>query len=63
MSTFKEVWRVPFVLGAITLFGVLAALLGTGFWYWLSWAAMSLPVIVIGVKILRHKRMSEKLVD
>ena len=44
---FKRVWRIPLVLGVITLFGLLSALLGTGFWYWLAWASMALPLTVI----------------
>ncbi len=44
---FKKVWRIPVLLGALTLFGLLSALLGTSYWYGLSWAAMLIPLVVI----------------
>jgi len=47
ISTFKKVWRVPLLLGALILFGLLAALLGTGFCYWLAWTAMAIPLILV----------------
>lgn len=43
----KKTWPIPLLLGCITLFGLLAALLGTGIWYWLAWAAMTLPLAII----------------
>ena len=47
MHTFKKVWRMPLLLDSITLFGLLAALLGTGFWYVLAWVALSSPLLII----------------
>lgn len=47
MSTFKKVWRTPLFLGLTTLFGLLAALLGTGAWYWVAWLTVALPLLVI----------------
>ena len=41
------VWRGPVVLGVLTIFGLLSALLGQhGIWLALSWAALSIPLIV-----------------
>ena len=51
----KKVWQIPLLLGCITLFGLLAALLGTGIWYWLAWAAMALPLLVIACKTFFQK--------
>ena len=59
MRALKKVWGVPFILGAITLFGLLAALLGTGYWYGMAWASMSLPVLVIIWKIIQQNRIKE----
>ena len=42
---------------ALTI-GLLAALLGTGVWYWLAWAAMTLPLAVILLYIRRSKQKS-----
>lgn len=60
-TTNKNVWRMPFLLGALTLFGLLSALLGTGIWYWLAWAAMSIPVMIMVWKILSQKNAANKV--
>jgi hypothetical protein len=41
---FMHVWRVPLWLGALTAFGLLAALLGTGPWRWAAWVALGAPL-------------------
>jgi hypothetical protein len=46
----KNVWTIPALLGVLTLFGLLAALLGTGVWHWLSWIALCVPLGVIAWK-------------
>lgn len=43
----KKVWGIPLILAAITLFGLLAALLGTGIWYILSWIALIVPIVIV----------------
>ncbi len=41
-------WRWPVMLAALTLFGLLSALLGQhGVWHWLSWIALAIPLAVI----------------
>lgn len=41
------VWPWPIALGALTVFGLLSALLGQhGIWLALSWTTLSLPPIV-----------------
>ncbi|HVU58286.1 MAG TPA: hypothetical protein VHD83_24665 [Puia sp.] len=54
--SFKKTWRIPFVLGLSILFGLLSALLGTGFWYGISWAAMIIPLLVVVWKIYVARR-------
>jgi len=45
-ARFWFVWRAPIVLAVLTSFGLLAALLGTGAWHWLSWLALgTVPVV------------------
>ena len=44
---FKKVWAIPTYIGAITLLGLLTALLGTGLCYPLSWLAMSIPLMIM----------------
>jgi len=43
---FRRVWAIPILLGALTLFGVLAAFMGSGAWLWASWLALGAPVAV-----------------
>jgi hypothetical protein len=45
-ATFLKVWAIPVALGVLTLFGLFAALLGTGLWHWCSWACLTIPVVV-----------------
>ncbi|ARP80951.1 hypothetical protein CAL12_08930 [Bordetella genomosp. 8] len=53
---FWFVWRAPLVLLLLTVFGLLAALLGTELWHWASWAALAAPVGVIVFYTLRRPR-------
>jgi hypothetical protein len=54
--TFWFVWRVPLVLGLLTIFGLLVALLGAETWHWASWVTMSIPLAVIVFHTLRRPR-------
>ncbi|MEN4919492.1 hypothetical protein ABE485_12520 [Achromobacter spanius] len=44
---FFFVWGAPILLGALSVFGLLAALLGTGAWHWASWTALTILLVVI----------------
>lgn len=44
---FLFVWGVPILLGALSIFGLLAALLGTGAWHWASWTSLCILLAVI----------------
>jgi hypothetical protein len=51
------VWPWPIALGLLTIFGLLSALLGQhGIWLALSWAALSIPLIVTVVCLIRAWR-------
>lgn len=43
-STFLHIWKFPILLGILTMFGLLAALTGTGIWHLLSWGALIIPI-------------------
>lgn len=50
-----RVWRWPALLAALTVFGLLSALLGQGgVWRALSWAALATPLAVIGYRLSRR---------
>ncbi|OZI59780.1 hypothetical protein [Bordetella genomosp. 11] len=53
---FWFVWRTPSILLLLTVFGLLAALLGSEAWHWASWAALAAPVAVILFHTLRRQR-------
>lgn len=57
MKTFWQVWLAPIVMGVLTTFGLLAALLGVGIWHWLSWMALSIPLAAI----MRYTMMKDKV--
>jgi len=52
-----SLWRWPVVLGVVTLFGLIAALLGEGgVWWALSWVALATPLVVALLCIVRSDR-------
>jgi len=50
---FLFVWGMPLVLAALSVFGLLAALLGTGVWHWASWLSLGWLLVVIARYWLR----------
>ena len=61
MSTFNKVWCIPLLLGSSILFGLLAALLGTGGWYGAAWAAMIVPLAVLTWKVVKSTHKNNKI--
>ena len=53
---FMHIWGWPIALALLTIFGLLAALLGVGLWHWLSWIALSVPVVLIWHYWLRPRK-------
>jgi hypothetical protein len=52
--TAVRLWKWPLVLAALTVFGLLAALLGQDAVWWVaSWATLAAPLAVIVLCILR----------
>jgi membrane protein implicated in regulation of membrane protease activity len=41
-----RVYGIPALLAILTMFGLLAALLGQGPWHGLSWLALSFPIVL-----------------
>jgi hypothetical protein len=47
-SSFNRIWGWPCLLAALSVFGLLSALLGQGgIWWLLSWIALATPLAVI----------------
>ncbi|WP_459614438.1 hypothetical protein [Bordetella sp. 2513F-2] len=46
-NRFLFVWGMPVLMGVLSVFGLLAALLGTGAWHWGSWTALAWLLVVI----------------
>ena len=42
-----RVFRIPALLAAVSIFGLISALLGDGIWNALSWGALGVPLLVI----------------
>ncbi|MFT3976159.1 MAG: hypothetical protein QM688_03455 [Sphingomonas bacterium] len=50
-------WRWPIGLAALTIFGLLSALIGEGgVWWLLSWVALAMPLVMIAWHVLRSVR-------
>ena len=45
-ASFRRVWGMPLLLGALTVFGLVAGLLEDGVWDAVAAAALALPVLV-----------------
>jgi hypothetical protein len=54
--TFRQIFAAPIVVGALSVIGLVAALVGDGWWDGLSWFALALPVLLYLFFIVRRKR-------
>lgn len=48
------VWRIPVILGGLSLTGLVSAIFGEGGWDWACWVGLSIPLAVCGVKLWRQ---------
>jgi hypothetical protein len=55
--TFWQIFAAPVVVGALSAVGLVAALVGDGWWDGLSWLALALPVLLYLFFIVRRKRI------
>ena len=44
--TFSEIFALPLAVALISLVGLLAALIGDGWWDGLSWVALAVPALL-----------------
>lgn len=58
-----RVFAIPIVLALLSAIGLIAALLGDGFWDGLSWLTLGIPVAVIGFAWSRGPKASRPTTD
>jgi len=56
MSLFLKVWGYPILIGFLSIFGLLSALIGDDMWDVLSWFALGVPVVLMGWFMLYKRR-------
>jgi hypothetical protein len=54
MNNARKIWTIPLLLAALTLAGLLSALMGTGVWHVIAWIALAIPVMVLTSIVLRR---------
>ncbi|WP_420149088.1 hypothetical protein [Spirosoma sp.] len=47
-SDFWHIWAIPLWIGIISLFGLIAALVGNNLWDVMSWITLGIPLLLIG---------------
>jgi hypothetical protein len=43
-NNFIKLWGMPILLAALSVIGLLSAIMGTGIWHIISWIALSVPI-------------------
>ncbi|MCS4304232.1 hypothetical protein [Chryseobacterium sp. BIGb0232] len=46
-NSFLKLWGTPILLALLSMFGLIAALLGDGLWDILGWLTLSIPLFLI----------------
>jgi membrane protein implicated in regulation of membrane protease activity len=53
--TLRQIFALPIIIGILSTVGLLAALIGDGWWDGLSWATLSLPVLLYFFYFMRRR--------
>jgi len=51
--TLQQIFALPIAIGILSTVGLIAALVGDGWWDGLSWASLSLPVLLYLFFVIR----------
>jgi hypothetical protein len=54
--TLGQIFAAPMVVGALSIVGLVAALIGDGWWDVLSWLTLTVPVLLYFFFLARRKR-------
>jgi hypothetical protein len=52
----RRVFGIPVLLAVATMIGLVAALVGQGFWHLLAWTLLSIPIAVAARYLIRAPR-------
>ena len=52
-----QIWKLPLLLGSLTVLGCMAALFGDGIWQGLSWLLLSLPLLIV-IKLCKRSEQN-----
>ena len=58
-----RIFAWPIVFAVMSVAGLVSALLGDGLWDWLSWFALGLPVVVIGLLMVSQAKARRPMRD
>jgi hypothetical protein len=58
--TLRQIFALPVVIGILSTVGLLAALIGDGWWDGLSWATLSVPVLLCFFYYTRRRGVARK---
>jgi hypothetical protein len=55
--TLGQIFAAPIFVGALSIVGLLAALVGDGWWDAVSWLSLTLPILLYLFFVVRRKRV------
>jgi hypothetical protein len=55
--TLGQIFAAPIVVGALSIVGLLAALIGDGWWDVVSWLSLTLPILLYLFFVVRRRRV------
>ena len=55
--TLGQIFAAPILIGVLSIVGLLAALIGDGWWDVVSWLTLTVPVLLYAYFLMRRKRV------
>jgi hypothetical protein len=55
--TLRQIFAAPMVVGALSVIGLVAALIGDGWWDVVSWLSLTLPILLYLFFVVRRRRV------
>jgi hypothetical protein len=56
--TLWQIFAAPILIGVLSTIGLIAALVGDGWWDGISWLTLALPVLLYFFYVLRRRRVN-----